>query len=131
MELLRVILADSSSFLLSSLSRPLTALILYIAILSLRLPHVISPPPSALLSDCELRYSPHHILSPVTSSHARFLSLTFFLSLSRSHVSAVGDRSVWMRNSEEDLDTHDSKQTHKSIENKNTLNGIFIYRTHT
>ena len=43
----------------------------------------------------------------------------------------VGDRSVWMRNSEEDLDTQDWKQTHNSIENKNTLNGIFIYLTHT
>ena len=47
------------------------------------------------------------------------------------NVGSVGDRSVWMRNSEEDLDTQDWKQTHNSIENKNTLNGIFIYRSLT
>ena len=43
----------------------------------------------------------------------------------------VGDRSIWMRNFEEDLGTQDWKQTHNSIEKKNTLDGIFIYRTHT
>ena len=51
--------------------------------------------------------------------------------LNEALIPLVGDRSIWMRSFEEDLDTQDWKQTHNTIENKNALNGIFKYRTHT
>ena len=51
--------------------------------------------------------------------------------LNEALIPLVGDRSIWMRNFEEDLYTQDWKQTHNSIENKNTIDGIFKYRAHT